>query len=122
MPNSLSYSLALGLALTALAVPGSSVAAGDLCEAIALVPVAAYGEPDQVLHPGQIDHEVSEYIVDKGAQDGIFCSPKDYCYPQYVTRNGARVETLRLLHCRIGAAWPVSKGDTDVTYRLTRTR
>lgn len=115
----------LALALATIGVPASAAAA-DMCNAIALVDVPDWGDgvpadaSGGVLKRGEIDEAVTQYQVDKKTGEGVFCSHGGYCYPRYLTRNGRRVEALRLTNCKIGAAVPSSPGidDNSVIYDI----
>ena len=97
--------------------PGVALTA-DICNAVALVDVPAQEDTSSILHKGEIDDAVSEYLVDKKSGAGVFCSHGGYCYPRYLMISGQSVEALRLTNCKIGAREPDGPGvdDDNITY------
>jgi hypothetical protein len=85
--------------------------AADLCEAIALRDVAAVEAPDSVLSKGAHDTAITQFRVDKHTGMTTFCSHGGYCYPTHVHINGQKMESLRLLNCKVGKVF-----DTDQDY------
>jgi hypothetical protein len=90
------------------------------CNAVALVDVPDWGDgvPEDtagtVLKKGEIDEAVTQYRINKKTKVGVFCSHGGYCYPRYLTRNGQKIETLRLSNCTIGTK--PSDLDDDLAY------
>ena len=90
---------------------GAPANAADICKAVALIDI-----PDTItgygLKKGEIDDAVTQYNVDKNGE-GQFCSHGGGCYPRFLTKDGKKIEALRLTNCKIGAAQPPIAGLSD---------
>ncbi len=100
----------------ASAETASSGNGSDLCEAIALARVPSLDDPASALAPGEIDHSVTQYQIDKKTGVGSFCSHGGYCYPRFELEAGKPVEVLRLQNCRVGGK--IDEDDDDTTYSV----
>jgi uncharacterized protein len=109
---------ALASSAPASAETASSGDQSDLCEAIALarVPASGVDDPESALAPGEIDHSVTQYQIDKKTGVGSFCSHGGYCYPRFKLEAGKPVEVLHLQNCRVGGK--IDEDDDDTTYSV----
>ena len=103
----------VGLSLTLLVFTTAQSQAADVCKALALTNVPAIESPTSVLHKGDYDLAITEYVINKQTGQHEFCSHGGYCYPTEVSENGTTVEALRLTNCKVRSV--VALDDNDET-------
>ncbi len=93
-----------------------SYAAYDICEAKVLASLKTKDNPTPYYQVGDTISAITQYWFDVETQEFTLCQKGGGCYPQFISRNGKKIETLKLNKCVVGPV--ISVSSSTVEYSL----